>query len=399
MVEFEIIATEDAVSGYQISTTATLSIADVNEPPTAVRILSTSVPENSRGATVGQVQVEDPDRMNHFDYVLSDSRFMIEDGSLKLKPGVELDFEEANSISLSITVSDSSGQSITQPITLTVVDRNDAPTAIDLQMRPLEEKTPGAVIGTISVKDQDRQAYEYTVSDARFEVVDGELRLKEGQTVDKSVDAELKLTVIANSLVGNDAITSTVGIPVVAKKSPYQNPVEPRDVNGDGEVTPLDALILINYLNSFGPGPLGNFPRGGSGEGPVWVDVNGDGIVSPLDILLIINWLNRHRLIIQTSGRAEGEASGSQVFGGSASLVVRPVSKLASNINSQLLSTGEFPPLLADKSFKTADAGQNGPSPSLACPAIETLTASEIDRELESLLDQLTRERLGFPGA
>ena len=373
-IKLEIIATEDEVSGYQISTTATLSIADVSEPPTAVRILNASVPENSRGAIVGQLQVDDPDRTNRFEYVLSDSRFMIESSYLKLKPGVELDFEEANSINLSVTVSDTSGQSVTEPIRLTVADRNDAPTSIDLHLKAVEEATPGAVVGTIAVNDQDGQAYQYTVSDTRFEVVDGELRLKDGQTVDKSVDRDLTLTVIATSVVGSDAIASTIDVSVVAKKSPYQNPTQPRDVNGDGQVTPLDALILINYMNSFGPGPLGgNSPLGGSGEGPVWVDVNGDGIISPLDILIIINWLNRQRLLAQTTPSAEGEGSPLQASTASTSPTA---SRPGSKITSPIVSAGEF-----------------------ACPAIKARTDLEIDLELENLLDELTRERLGFLGS
>jgi len=399
-IKLEIIATEDAVSGYQISTTATLSIADVNEPPTAVRILNTSVPENSMGATDGRLQVEDPDQVNHFDYVLTDSRFMIEDGFLKLKPGVELDFEKADSISMSITVSDSSGQSITQPITLTVANQNDAPTAINVQGRPLEEATPGAVIGTISVSDQDGQAYNYTVSDARFEVVDGQLKLKEGQSVNKLVDLNLNLTVTATSVVGNDTIVSTVGVPVVAKKSPYQNPVEPRDVNGDGQITPLDALILINYINSFGVGPIGgNAPRGGSGEGQAWIDVNGDGIISPLDVLIIVNWLNRRRLVQSTEMKAEGEDSQSPPSFGLASPVVGNVasSSTSSAVSvSESLSTSSDGSSIQTSDFNLVSVEKNSVIPGLVCPAIETPTDSEIDHELESLLDQLTRERLTF---
>ena len=345
-IKLAIVATEDVVSGYQISTTATLSIADVNEPPTAVRILSDSLPENFDGATVGRLQVDDPDRVNHFDYVLSDSRFMVEDGFLKLKPGVELDFEQTNSISMSVTVSDASGQSITQPVSLRVVNQNDAPTSIDVNALPIEEATPGAVMGAITVNDQDGEGYQFTVSDARFEVVDGELKLKEGQTVNQTTDKNLELTITATSVTGNATIASTVGVTVVTKKPIYQNPVQPRDVNGDGEITPLDALILINYINSYGTGPIrGKGPIGGSGEGETWIDVNGDGIISPLDVLIIVNWLNRQR-IAGLNGSGEDSLSPSS----------SPVG--------------------------------------LACPAIQPPIDSNKDHELENLLDQLTRERL-----
>ncbi len=68
---------------------------------------------------------------------------------------------------------------------------------------------------------------------------------------------------------------------------PWQNPTNPLDVNDDGEVTPIDALVVINYLNSNGEGPLPvNF------TGPYYLDVNGDGSATPLDALAVINYLN-----------------------------------------------------------------------------------------------------------
>ena len=33
------------------------------------------------------------------------------------------------------------------------------------------------------------------------------------------------------------------------------NPVAPLDVSGDGSVSPLDALLIINFINAFGSGP------------------------------------------------------------------------------------------------------------------------------------------------
>lgn len=376
-IQLEIFAIEDVASGYQISTTTTLSIADINEPPTAIRILNASVPENVMGATVGKLQIDDPDRVNTFEYALTDSRFIVEDGFLKLKPGVELDFEQGSSINLSLTVTDASGQSFTQPVTLTVSDRNDAPTSMHVRVRPLQEATPGAVVGTVTVSDQDQQAYNFTVSDGRFEVVAGELKLRDGQTVSKTVDPNLQFTVTATSVTGNDTISSSVAVTVVERKSPFQNPVDPRDVNGDGKVSPLDALILINHINSSGAGPVGrNTPLGGSGEAQIWVDVNGDGRLSPIDILLIINFLNR-RVVQSEELKAEGEAN------------YEPIAQTSSR-ETGLPGTSDFSLTRLEETRTTAG---------LACPAIETRTDSEIDHELENLLDQLSRERLSIQGA
>ena len=64
------------------------------------------------------------------------------------------------------------------------------------------------------------------------------------------------------------------------------------DVNNDGFVSPIDALILVNMVNTSGGGNLGG---GGEGEGAgdkYYVDVNEDGFLSPLDILWVVNKLN-----------------------------------------------------------------------------------------------------------
>lgn len=64
----------------------------------------------------------------------------------------------------------------------------------------------------------------------------------------------------------------------------------PLDVNGDGVASPIDALLLINHLNS----------NAEMDEGDLVLDTNGDGQLTPIDALLVVNHLN---------SRAEGEAA------------------------------------------------------------------------------------------
>ena len=71
------------------------------------------------------------------------------------------------------------------------------------------------------------------------------------------------------------------------------NPYDRFDVNDDGFVSPIDALILVNMVNSNGGGALGS--GGGEGESSgerFYVDVNEDGFLSPLDILWVVNRIN-----------------------------------------------------------------------------------------------------------
>nr|MCU0871265.1 dockerin type I domain-containing protein [Pirellulaceae bacterium] len=77
------------------------------------------------------------------------------------------------------------------------------------------------------------------------------------------------------------------------------SPVARPDVNGDGKVTPADALILINALNQ---------PKSGSSllltTGQPQYDVDGDNVLSPSDVLIVINELNA---AADGAGLAEGE--------------------------------------------------------------------------------------------
>jgi hypothetical protein len=75
--------------------------------------------------------------------------------------------------------------------------------------------------------------------------------------------------------------------------SGWQNPTDPLDVNNDGQITPLDALLIINELNQ----PQYRDPLTGEmplppAVIPAYFDVNADGFVVPTDALLVINRLN-----------------------------------------------------------------------------------------------------------
>jgi hypothetical protein len=72
--------------------------------------------------------------------------------------------------------------------------------------------------------------------------------------------------------------------------SPFQNDLISKDVNGDFSISPLDALVIINKLNSDGAGSLAG--RGAPTDRSSFVDVDGDNNLSPLDALSVINALN-----------------------------------------------------------------------------------------------------------
>lgn len=70
------------------------------------------------------------------------------------------------------------------------------------------------------------------------------------------------------------------------------NSILPPDVNRDGTVSPIDALLVINALNR-ATGSTAAAGRASSAAATASLDVNNDSVVSPVDALLVINRLNQ----------------------------------------------------------------------------------------------------------
>lgn len=78
----------------------------------------------------------------------------------------------------------------------------------------------------------------------------------------------------------------------------WTNPVDPLDVDGNGLLAPLDALLVINYINRFGSGRI---PESLALRAPYYDAAGGDDI-APLDALVIINALNH---LVRPGGEGE----------------------------------------------------------------------------------------------
>ncbi len=144
------------------------------------------------------------------------------------------------------------------------------------------------------------------------------------------------LTNVANAAVLNP--TGIITILANDEPRPWQNQVQPLDVNGNGVITTLDALIIINKLNATGPEVLPLPPPPGSA---FFYDVTGDGLVTALDALRVINHLNIAAAGAQLNG-ASLEAAGSQ-----SAADAQPLTTLASVGQSPASQTSEAPAPLA----------------------------------------------------
>ena len=99
----------------------------------------------------------------------------------------------------------------------------------------------------------------------------------------------------------NNAVSSPAFVTIQVVPSFYQNALNRFDVNQDGFVSPVDALVIINDIQRRGM----RFLSQTEFVPPPYIDVDGSGSVEAIDVLQIINYLSR-----QTRGLSgEGEAS------------------------------------------------------------------------------------------
>ncbi|MEP3831340.1 MAG: LamG-like jellyroll fold domain-containing protein [Rhodopirellula bahusiensis] len=109
----------------------------------------------------------------------------------------------------------------------------------------------------------------------------------------------------ANGRLYLDVYQSPSGIELVVMPTTYHNTENAYDVNLDGNVTALDALLIINELNRSGSGASSR-PRATEESQIHLFDPSDDGMITALDALQVINELNR------ASSDATGEALLSQ---------------------------------------------------------------------------------------
>lgn len=75
-----------------------------------------------------------------------------------------------------------------------------------------------------------------------------------------------------------------------------RNTVTPQDVNAENGVTPLDALLILNYLSRGSDAATQTYTTA------LYMDVSDNGEISPLDALLVINELSDRASAEQASG-------------------------------------------------------------------------------------------------
>ena len=197
-----------------VSATLNVVVNSVNDAPDAINLQGNSVSENSEGVVIGTLSTSDVDSGDSHSYSVSDDRFEVVDGKLQLKDGISLNYENAQTVEIEVTSTDSQGASIAETFTVNVQDVNEGPTGISMEGGTVKETVSsggtidnandpsGSVVATLSTNDEDvGDSHTYEIiggASDKFEIVGNEVRVKEGASIDyesaQSHEIEIRVT-------------------------------------------------------------------------------------------------------------------------------------------------------------------------------------------------------------
>ncbi|MGE0759430.1 MAG: cadherin domain-containing protein, partial [Pirellulaceae bacterium] len=145
----------DPVLAAACRTTVTLQVAPVNDAPEAIALDHASVSENSVAAVIGLVTVTDPDVGDQHVLTVSDTRFEVVNGMLKLRSLQSLDHESAAVIPITITATDNGtpARHFSRDFTIVVEDVNEFDP--DIQTTTIEVAEGSTTVGSVLVQDGD----------------------------------------------------------------------------------------------------------------------------------------------------------------------------------------------------------------------------------------------------
>ena len=240
--------------------------------------------ENSEGvlgAVLGLIKLSDADADDMHTVTVDDDRFQItEHGGatwLTLKDGVSLDFEDTESVTVTVTVTDDGdpAESASVEYMVTVTDVNEAP-SIEVAdgetpdgmaaSSTVDENVEGAILGAITLSDPDAgQMHTLTTSDERFVTKqDAEggwwLALADGVSLDHEAGATVMVTVTVTDD-GDPAMSASTDVTITVN-----------DVNEAPTVTGTVAAITGQSGKDLDPDPidlLAVFSDQDEGDAPV----------------------------------------------------------------------------------------------------------------------------------
>ncbi len=253
-----------------VSAAFTLTVTDVNEPPTAITLSANTIAENTligTGVKIGNLSVTDPDASGNNNVLTLEgadaASFQIRNGNELFFTGASPNFEAKNAYSLTVKATDGA-LSFSQPLTVNVTNVNEAPSALVLNntVTTLAENTSTSSrikVADIVITDDALGSNSFTLAGAdaaSFEVSGSALFLKAGTILNFEAKAAYTVTISArdSSLPGSTPVSAAFSLAVSDVNERPGTPVISTIVSvtlPSGEVKP----ITVNISNAdFAPG-------------------------------------------------------------------------------------------------------------------------------------------------
>lgn len=293
-----------------------VKVLDLNEPP----VLPTSVVVTVRndvplGKIVGSIPFDNPEKTDRirfeFPSFTQSFGFLVDTFSGEIFVLSRSNFDTLRAVSFDVRITDL-GVSYASYITKVIInftDFNDPPVLV----RPLS---------AVSLTEGVQLVFPFESSkfvDPELQSLNFEMSINNKPLPSWIAYDAASQSFTATPPVGTDSVlgvlivaTDAVGEKISTRFGLYTKPfyrwhnyTTPLDTSRNGSVSPVDALLVINYLNSGKTRDVKN----GSADQADFIDVNADNIISPIDALLVINFLNS-----RADGEGEGEVENTHVL-------------------------------------------------------------------------------------
>ncbi|HBE72424.1 MAG TPA: hypothetical protein DDW52_30175, partial [Planctomycetaceae bacterium] len=310
----EIVVEATDSSGESVRDTLTLTVEGQNDMPRLVNAIPDQTAEEDGDNPTIQLSPDyffDPDVATNGD-VLTYAIISNSDPAL-VTPVIagdiltlELTPDRSGGSEITISATDLSGQTVSDTFILTVTPVDDVPVT--------QPDTYEVQQGELLVISNPAAGVLANDSDPEGDDITAVLVQGPSNAVNFNLNADGTFSYDHRFLAGMDSdsftyqatdgngssLVTTVTITITdPPPPPHQNSANNLDVNADGFVTPIDALLIINYLNGNGSTTVDDLP-----PPPPFRDVNGDNFIAPNDVLAVITYLN------SVSGGGSGEGEG-----------------------------------------------------------------------------------------
>ena len=194
---------------------------DESQAPTDITFSDLSVDENSvPGTVVATLGAIDPDAGDTHTFELSGegAEFFEIDGNLiVVRDGVDLDTETLAEIPLTVTATDSSGNTFSEDTIIDVANVNEAPTTITPSTASVDENSFGntavATLQTDNPEDSEHVSFEIVGGSDDFFILGNTIRVKPGSELDHE-DSDSATLVIRATDSGGNSVDSEISIAI-----------------------------------------------------------------------------------------------------------------------------------------------------------------------------------------